>query len=129
MDTSVDITASVFEAYLKCPTKAFLTAHKENPPDTFFADLHGRLSTEYKARTGQKLRAECGAAVQADFPRLADLPALRRATVYVDCGTASYSYEQPAGSVRGGRRAKEAEFSHEYLPVVYWAWDKNVQTN
>jgi hypothetical protein len=32
MDTSANITAAVFAAYLKCPTKAYLAAHGENPP-------------------------------------------------------------------------------------------------
>src|SRR5256885_1820181 len=32
MDTSANITAAVFAAYLKCLTKAYLTAHGENPP-------------------------------------------------------------------------------------------------
>jgi hypothetical protein len=44
MDSSTKITAAVFAAYLKCPTKAYLTARGENPPDTFLADTRGRIS-------------------------------------------------------------------------------------
>jgi hypothetical protein len=41
MDTSANITATVFAAYLKCPTKAYLTAHGENPPQPrALSDLH-----------------------------------------------------------------------------------------
>ena len=43
MDASANITAAVFAAYLKCPTKAYLTAHGENPPDTFVADTRAHL--------------------------------------------------------------------------------------
>jgi hypothetical protein len=46
MGTSANITAAVFAAYLKCPTKAYLTAHRENPPDTFVSDTCGRISVE-----------------------------------------------------------------------------------
>jgi hypothetical protein len=56
MDTSANITAAVFAAYLKCPTKAYLTAHGENPADTFVADTRGRprgLRSEIYARRDQ----------------------------------------------------------------------------
>ena len=128
MHTGVNITASVFDAYLKCPTKAYLATHEENSPDTFFADACGRISAAYKAGACQSLRTRSTDAVQIDFSRLADLSPLCTATVYVDCGTACYSCELPA-SVPGGRRAKGTELTREYLPVVYWAWDKNDQTN
>ena len=128
MDASIDITASVFDAYLKCPTKAYLAAHEENSPDTFFADTRSRISAAFKARASQNLQTALTGAVQIDFSQLASLHALGAATVCVDCGTASYACEQPA-SARCGRRAKRAELSHDYLPVVYWAWDKNDQSN
>jgi predicted RecB family nuclease len=128
MHTSVDITASIFDAYLRCPTKAYLAAHEEDSPDTFFTDVRGRISAAYKASASQTLRTESTGAMQIDFSRLAGLPARCPATVYVDCGTASYSCEQPAPA-RDGRRAKRTGLSHDYLPVVYWAWDKIDQTN
>jgi hypothetical protein len=39
MGSSDLITAAVFAAYLKCPTKGFLLAQGEQPPGTFFGDL------------------------------------------------------------------------------------------
>ena len=57
MHRSVDITAGVFAAYLKCPTKAYLIAHGEDPPDTFVAVTRGCMSAAYKARAGQSFRA------------------------------------------------------------------------
>ena len=50
MDTSKNTTAPIFAAYLKCPTKAYLTAHGETTPDTFVADTRGRISDAYRAR-------------------------------------------------------------------------------
>jgi hypothetical protein len=44
MDATISITAAVFAAYLNCPTKAYLTAHREKPPDTFIADTRERIS-------------------------------------------------------------------------------------
>ena len=55
MDTSGNITAAVFAAYLKCPTKAYLLVHGEDPPDTFVADTRERISIAYKARAEQGL--------------------------------------------------------------------------
>jgi hypothetical protein len=55
MRTNANITAAVFAAYLKCPTKAYLTAHGEIPPDTFIANTCGRISAAYKASASQGL--------------------------------------------------------------------------
>lgn len=52
MDASANITTAVFAAYLKCPTKAHLTAHGENPPDTFVADTRQRVSAAYNIKAG-----------------------------------------------------------------------------
>jgi hypothetical protein len=74
MDTSANITAAVFAAYLKCPTKAYLTAHGEKPPDTFFADTRGRISAAYK---GEAMGLT--GVVPIDFLRLAGDPSRTRA--------------------------------------------------
>ena len=49
MDASNPITAAVFSAFLKCPTKAHLLAIGEPAPGTFFADIEARISSMYKA--------------------------------------------------------------------------------
>jgi hypothetical protein len=49
METSANITAEIFSAYLKCPTKAYLAAHGEKPPDPAFAEMRKRISAAYKA--------------------------------------------------------------------------------
>jgi hypothetical protein len=45
MDTSIDISAAIFAAYLKWPTKAYVIANSEKSSDTFFADIRERIST------------------------------------------------------------------------------------
>jgi hypothetical protein len=55
MDASNPITAAVFSAFLKCPTKAHLLAIDEPAPGTFFADIEARISAMYKAVAEQRL--------------------------------------------------------------------------
>ena len=124
MDTNADITAAVFAAYLKCPTKAYLTAHEEGSPDTFFADLRGRVSAACKVRASHSFSTQPTGAMPIEFMRLAGVPALGAATLFVDCETASYACDQLA-SARVDRRAKRAEYSHDYIPVLYSAWNKS----
>jgi predicted RecB family nuclease len=119
MDTSANITAAIFAAYLKCPTKAYLTAHGERPPDTFVANTHARISAAYKAQA-----MELTGVVPIDFLRPAGDPAREAATLFVDCETASYAFDQPA-SARIGSRAKRSERRCDLVPVLYSPWDKN----
>ena len=48
MELGVTITAATFAAYLKCPTKALLSAHGERPSDTFFTDIERDISKAYR---------------------------------------------------------------------------------
>ena len=52
MESSDIITATVFAAYLKCPTEGLLLAHGAKPPDTFFGDLRENVSIAYKVSIG-----------------------------------------------------------------------------
>jgi hypothetical protein len=128
MDKSANITATVFTAYLKCPTKAYLIAHGEQPPDTFFADARGRISAAYKVRANQSLRTGSTEAVSIDFLRVVADHTCDVATLFVDCETASYSSDQVA-SARAGRRARRPEPDHDYVPILYSAWDKSDQSD
>jgi hypothetical protein len=44
MEIGANITAAMFAAYLKCRTKAYLTAHREKPPDPVFTEMSTRPS-------------------------------------------------------------------------------------
>ena len=46
LDTNNSITAAVFIAFLKCPTKAHLLAIGEPAPATFFTDIEARISSD-----------------------------------------------------------------------------------
>ena len=67
MRTKANITAAVFAAYLKCPTKAYLTVHGETPPNTFIANAGRRISAAYKASASQGLGAQLAGVVPIDF--------------------------------------------------------------
>ena len=123
MHRSVEITAAVFAAYLKCPTMAYLTAHGEDPPDTFLAVTRGCISAAYKARAGQSLRASLIGVAPIHFSRLADDTARDATTLFVDCETASYVCNQPA-SAWVDVRVKRSKPGRDYVPITYSAWDK-----
>ena len=128
MNASTDITAAIFAAYLKCATKAYLTAHGEKAPDTFFAGIRGRISDAYKIRASQNLRNGGAGAVPIDFLRLIGNSARDGATLFVDCETALYACNQSA-SQRGSRRAKSSEPRQHLVPILYSAWDKGDQSD
>ena len=56
MNTSDLITAAVFTAFLKCPTKAHLLAIGESAPATFFTDIEARISSMYKSVASRRMR-------------------------------------------------------------------------
>ena len=98
MHRSVDITAGVFAAYLRCPTKGYLIAHGEDPPDAFIAVTRGCMSAAYKARAGQSPQAGLPGVAPIHFSRLADDTAHEATTLFVDCETTSYVCNQPAAA-------------------------------
>src|SRR5438034_2453954 len=83
METGATITAAVFAAYLKCPTKAYLTAHGEKPPDATFAEMRERIPAAYKALASQRLPTASTGPI--DFARLADGVIGDAGTAFVDC--------------------------------------------
>jgi predicted RecB family nuclease len=123
MDASANITAAVFAAYLKCPTKAYLMAHGEKPPDTFVADTCGSISAAYKAKV-----IELTGVVPIDFSQLANEPAIAGGTLFVDCETASYAFDRPA-SAKTGRLTRRSERRSDLVPIFYSAWDKSDQSD
>jgi predicted RecB family nuclease len=115
MESSDIITATVFAAYLKCPTKGFLLAHSEKPPDTFFGDLSGNVSIAYKASIGGLLPVK--------FSELAGCSQSERATTLVDSETAFYVRGRPA-AIERGQDATRPGPGNGYVPILYSAWYK-----
>jgi hypothetical protein len=85
-----NITATVFTAYLQCPTKGLLIARGEDPPQTFFLGLQKNISKVYKAKF-------CGNAL-VNFRDLVTLSSRRDTITLFDCQSAFYNpgFKQPA---------------------------------
>src|SRR3954454_18585135 len=126
MSANSTISATVFAAYLRCPTKAYLLAHGERPLGTFFTDMLDRISTAYRTAARERL----GASV-ADFQSVGRLtsaakPTSDRAVVFVDCETASYALDI-ATRTRSDCKTRRGEPSPDYVPVLFSAWDQSDQ--
>src|SRR6516165_5220677 len=61
MDSGTPITAAIFLAFIKCPTKAYLLAIGEHAPGAYFADIEARIASLHKAAA--KGRPRVGAEV------------------------------------------------------------------
>jgi predicted RecB family nuclease len=128
MEAGAKITAAVLAAYLKCRTKAYLTAHREESTDSVFADLRKRVSAAYKAAAGQRAYPRLTAAV--DFSRLADGIMDGASTMFVDCETAWYNTERPARAWAEQAKITDSSHSHGlYVPILYSAWEKSDQSD
>ena len=124
MEAGANITAAMFAAYLKCRTKAYLTAHREKPTDSIFAEMRKRVSGAYKATGGQPEYPAPTAAIH--FSRLADGIMDDAGTVFVDCETVSYTTEGPvhAWADHGAKRTGSSHSNRLYVPILYSARKK-----
>src|SRR6266436_150627 len=89
MDTNNSITAAIFTAFLKCPTKAHLLAIGEPAPTAFFTNIEDRLSGR-------------------------DYEAIARP---VDCETTAYNVAPPSHEPRGCQ-SRESTPSSTFAPVL-----------
>ena len=122
MDASNPITAAVFFAFLKCPTKAHLLAIGEPPPGNFFADINLRISSTYKTAVKQRL------SVAAQVPEILEVgqpwPGLASGAIthHVDCETAVYDFAPPLQ--RWGARQPQEPSSSGPRPCFDFALGK-----
>ena len=112
-----NITATVFTAYLQCPTKGLLIARGEDPPQTFFLGLQKNISKVYKAKF-------CGNAL-VNFRDLVTLSSRRDTITLFDCQSAFYNTKSSA-AIRNDGQVKK---THGYVPVLYSAWNKLDQSD
>jgi predicted RecB family nuclease len=123
MDASNSITAPVFSAFIKCPTKAHLQAIGEHAPGTYFADVAARISPMYKAIVKRGQRVDADVAEPLDFAKLWRSSDHAAVTHYVDCETAVYDFTLPQHKP-GGHRPKESSPSSPFIPVLFLPWNK-----
>jgi hypothetical protein len=117
------ITAGLFSAFLKCPTKARLIAIGEHAPGTHFLDIEASISSMYKAAAKRQSPIAAEVAEFLDFVgrwRGLDDDAI---TLYVDCDTAVFDLAPPRHRP-GGRRGRELSSSGTFSPLLFLPWDK-----
>jgi len=121
VDASNPITAAVFSAFVKCPTKAHLLAIGERPPGTFFADIEARMSSMYKAKW--RLCVGADVAEPLDFGQACRSPDYATVTHEVDCETANYDFALPPHRP-GHRQQRKLKPLVTFVPVLLSPWDK-----
>jgi len=70
MNASNQISAAVFSAFVKCPTKAHLLAIGEPAPGAFFVDIEARISSMYKPVAKRQLHSGAKVAEFLEFGQL-----------------------------------------------------------
>src|SRR5712671_5697056 len=101
MDTSNSITAAVFIAFLKCPTKAHLLSIGEPAPATFFTDIEARISSMYESALTRRLRVGTDAAEFLDFGEVWKRRDHQAIEHPVDCKTTVYNIVPPSHKTGG----------------------------
>ena len=122
MDANDPITAEVFSAFLKCPTKAHLLAIGAPAPGSYFVDIEARILSMYKSVAKQELRVGVEVAELLDFRQAGDSFDYQTTRHYVDCETAVYN-------LAPSRRPKErhpqpSTTTRTLVPVLFLPWEK-----
>jgi len=125
MDGTSQISALIFSAFLKCPTKAHLLARGEPATDGFFVDVQARISSLYKAVATRQLQLQAGTkeVELLDFGQLWCYLDDGTATHYVDCDTVVYDLALPQDRNAGPRPQKSSAFGN-FVPVLFLPWNK-----
>jgi hypothetical protein len=123
MNASNQISAAVFSAFVKCPTKAHLLAIGEPAPGAFFVDIEARISSMYKPVAKRQLHSGAKVAEFLEFGQL--WCSLDDGTIphYVDCDTVVYDFALPQRR-REGRQPQKSSPSGNVVPVLFLPWDK-----
>jgi hypothetical protein len=114
MDTNNSITAAVFFAFLKCPTKAHLLAIGEHAPATFFTDIEARISLMYKSAVTRSLPAGAEVAESLEFGQLLSSREHETLAHPIDCKTAIYNLVLPSEEP-GVCRSRESTASGSFV--------------
>jgi predicted RecB family nuclease len=116
MDAGNPITAAVFSAFIKCPTKAYLLAIGEPAPGAYFADIETRIASLYKATAKRRLRVGTEVVKPINFGELWRSPDYAAVTHEVNCETAVYDFALPQRKPRGRQGP--------FVPLLFSPWDK-----
>jgi predicted RecB family nuclease len=122
MTISTSIDETVFSASLKCATKAYLLATGETASSSHFVDAEACIVEAYKNRVIRHFR---GASLRVEpiaFSEVRRDLGSHGIAYYVDSNTVAYGC-QPKPEIED-RDAFQAAPGHDYVPVLYSAWNK-----
>ena len=119
MEPNKQVTAAIFSAFIKCPTKAYLLASCEHKLDAYFAEMSTRISSAYKNITCRKVLLGSWRGVICHFEQLLRNQEGENKHYHVDCETAVYDLlrTKRAGS---GRHV----LSGNTIPILFVPWEK-----
>lgn len=123
MGASNPITAAVFSAFIKCPTKAYFLATGNPAPGTFFGDVEARINSMYKSAAKRQLRVGGAVSEPVDFGPLRRSVDFDPTTHYVDCETVVYDFALLSSS-SAARHPSESTRSRSFVPVLFLPWEK-----
>jgi predicted RecB family nuclease len=117
------VTAALFSAFLKCPTKAYFLAHGELPPETYFSNVETEIALKFKSLAWRMLQDSDESSMPLTFGKMADNVSLATASRWIDCDTAVLDF---ALSHQGAteRRARKLIVTSPIVPVVFTPWEK-----
>src|SRR5215470_9638869 len=118
MGTSTQISAAIFSALRKCPTKAHLLAVGEPAPGTFFVDIEARISSMYKAAATRQLHTGAKVSELLDFGQMLWSLDYDPITHYVDCDTVVYDFALPQHRNEVRQPQKSSPFG-DFVPVLF----------
>jgi hypothetical protein len=122
MGETSQISAVIFSAFLKCPTKAHLLAIDEPAPGAFFVDIEARISSMYKALAKRQLQTGTKEVELLEFGQLWCSLDYGTITHYVDYDTVVYDFALPQGGA--GPRPQKSSASGNFVPILFLPWDK-----
>ena len=126
MNTNNSITAAVFFAFLKCPTKAYLLTIGESAPTTFFSEIEANISLMYKSAVTRKLPVGAEVTTPLDFGELLSSRNHEAVAHPVDCKTAIYNLVLSSDEPGVGRSRKSMSplcfhpGTNRMFPTPYW---------
>lgn len=119
MKTSDTVTAELFLAFLKCPTKAYLLAHAELLPETYFSNVETEIASNYKLWAWQMLQDKNEPAKPLTFEQIADSDNLATTTRWLECDTAVLDSNGAAELC-----SRKSVVGVPIVPVVFTPWEK-----
>jgi hypothetical protein len=87
METNDTVTAELFLAFLKCPTKAYFLAHGEPLPETYFSNVETEIASRYKLWAWQMLQDRNEPAKPLTFEQMIHGDNLATTTRWLECDT------------------------------------------